>query len=339
MTSQQKVLRVGTAALLLAISLRLFSQGGSPFFAHYKENPQLFSFLVYLQTGRVVRYPDFPEPQTPQAPDPNTGTTIFPEDSGNPMLPAFSAQDLQVLSLTYGCDYRPDLEPLLLSPLSWDLCTDAPTVLIVHTHATESYERSPQEFYEENAPYRTLDTRYNMISIGEELTRVLEAGGIHVIHDKTLHDYPSYNDAYSHTRASIAKYLEQYPSIRMVLDLHRDASDGENGNQLTTSATVGGQASSQLMLVVGTDASGNYHPNWQENLSLALKLTAMLEQKSPGITRPINLRAQRFNMDMTPASLLVEVGGAGDSHPQAILAANALGQSILALAKGTASSQ
>jgi hypothetical protein len=64
-------------------------------------------------------------------------------------------------------------------------------------------------------------------------------------------------------------------------------------------------------------------------------MTSLLEQQNPGITRPINLRAQRFNMDLTPASLLVEVGAAGDSHQQALLAVNALGQTILALAKGT----
>jgi len=334
MDSQRKVLWAGTAALCIAIFLRLLSQGGSPFFAQSGEHSQLLSFLVYLQTGRMVRYPAQTQPDTP----PQISTPDAPGNSYNPdgaVLPVFSADDLQGLTLTYGCDYRPALEPLLLSPLRWDLQKDGPTVLIVHTHATESYEKAPGESYKEDAPYRTLDNHYNMISIGEELTQVLEAGGISVIHDKTLHDYPSYNGAYSHARSAIAAYLEQYPTISMVLDLHRDASDGEKGNQLTTSATVGGQLSSQLMLVVGTDASGNHHPAWRENLSLALKMTSLLEQQNPGITRPINLRAQRFNMDLTPASLLVEVGAAGDSHQQALLAVNALGQTILALAKGT----
>jgi stage II sporulation protein P len=109
----------------------------------------------------------------------------------------------------------------------------------------------------------------------------------------------------------------------------------DNGQQLTTSATVGGQPASQIMLVIGTDASGNHHPNWQQNLSLALKLTAQLEKENPGITRPIYLRSERFNMDLTPGGLLVEVGASGDTHNQAVIAANALANAILALSKGT----
>jgi stage II sporulation protein P len=103
---------------------------------------------------------------------------------------------------------------------------------------------------------------------------------------------------------------------------------------MVTSATVGGQHSAQLMMVVGTDAGGNLHPNWQENLSLALKLTVLLEQENPGICRPINLRSERFNMDLTHGSLLVEVGAAGNTREEALIAANALAQAVLALSQG-----
>ena len=172
-----------------------------------------------------------------------------------------------------------------------------------------------------------------MLSIGKEIARVLEAGGIRVLHDPTLHDDPNYNTAYSAARATIQRYLALYPSIQLVLDIHRDAS-GDDNDQMVTSATVGGQKCAQLMLVVGTDAGGNVHPNWQENLALALKLTAVLEQENPGICRPINLRSERFNMDLTLGSLLVEVGAAGNTRQEALIAANALAQAVLALQKG-----
>ena len=172
-----------------------------------------------------------------------------------------------------------------------------------------------------------------MLSIGDEIARVLEEGGVGVIHDRTLHDYPDYNNSYNLARDTIEGYLEKYPSIQIVLDIHRDASDSPDG-QLVTSAIAGGQRSAQLMMVVGTDAGGNHHPNWQENLSLALKLTALLEQTNPGISRPIDLRKERFNMDLTAGSLLVEVGAAGNTHSEALIAANALAQSILALQGG-----
>ena len=326
MNRHTHALRLGAAVILFSVILRLFGGG---FFVSIKDDPRLLSLLVYLQTGRVVHWVELTQPET-QPP-----ATTEPVQTQPPAeRPVFSEQDLQNVEVSYGCDYRPDLEGLLLSPLNWDLKGEAPTVLIVHTHATEGYTKQPGESYQELYEYRTLDTDYNMVSIGAEVARILEAGGVGVIHDRTLHDAASYNDSYSAARESIQRYLQEYPSIQMVLDIHRDASDGVGG-QLTTAATVGGERSAQLMVVVGTDATGNYHPAWRENLALGLKLTAILEQTDPGLTRPVNLRAQRFNMDLTPGSLLIEVGAAGNSHAEALTAAGALAKAILALAGGT----
>ena len=124
--------------------------------------------------------------------------------------------------------------------------------------------------------------------------------------------------------------MQEYPEICLVLDLHRDAGVGDYGS-LVTAATVGGQKSAQIMMVVGTDGSGKIHPNWQDNLSLALKLSALLERENPGITRNIELREQRFNMDLSPGSLLVEVGAAGNTLQEAKIAANALALAVLEL--------
>ncbi len=330
MDQQRSIIRMGAFVIVLATVLRLSGGGFFQPLGKLLKDSTVQSFLIYLQTGRLVR----PSPQTP-APS-QTLQTQPPEPTQSQPAQAlhFSADELQSISVSYRCDYRPELAPLLVQPLSWSLRSDEPTVLILHTHATEGYTQTPDSQYEEDAAYRTLDERYNMIAIGQELKRVLEAGGISVLHDRTLHDYPSYNGSYDNARATIQEYLRQYPSIQMVLDLHRDASDGANGSQLTTSGTVGGQPSSQLLMVVGTDASGSSHPNWRQNLSLALKLSALLEREDPGLTRPVSLRSSRFNMDLTPGSLLVEVGAAGDTQQQALLAANALGRAILSIAQG-----
>lgn len=333
MDHHRQVIRMGAAVILVAVFLRLLGGGFFRPIETLLQNSRVQSFLIYLQTGRIVRLPE-PVP-APTAPD-NTGSdtpniTEPPQDT----LPVFSAEDLEAISVSYLCDYRPDLQSLITAPLSWDLTGSEPTVLIIHTHATEAFTQTPGTEYVEDAAYRTLDERYNMVSIGEEVKRVLETGGVSVLHDRSYHDYPSYNGSYGNARISIEEYLRQYPSIQMVIDIHRDASDGSDGTQLTTSATVGGQESSQMLVVVGTDAGGNYHPEWQKNLSLALKLHAVLERSDPGITRPVSLRSSRFNMDLTAGSILIEVGAAGDTHEKAIIAANALGQAILKLAKGT----
>lgn len=325
MFQRKEVISVGICALVLALVLRMVSAVGIlPL-----QNSDMLSLLVYLQTGRVVRYPSSSEPQTPQATTPVATQPATPQPAGLTL----TAEDAALVELNDLVDYQPDIESLLLSPLDWDLTGDAPTVLILHTHATESYTKQPGEIYEEDSDYRTFNASYNMLSIGEELTRVLTAGGISVLHDRTLHDYPSYNGSYDHARQTISAYLDIFPSITMVIDLHRDAMDFEQDPQLTTLATIGGQRSAQLMLVAGTDHNISYS-HWEENLAMGVKLTAVLEKMYPGITRPIQLRAQRFNLDMTPGSILVEVGANGNTHTEAVTAVRALGAAILAMAQG-----
>ena len=280
----------------------------------------LVSAVLFLETGRIAAVEETLPSDAPTEP-----TIAATEPTEPPPRLQFAQADLAEIRMHYGCDYRPDLSALLTKPLEWDLTGSEPTVLIIHTHATESYEGTEG--------YHSRDPSENMVSIGAEIARVLEAGGIRVLHDPTLHDDPNYNTAYSAARATIQRYLSLYPSIQLVLDIHRDASD-DYDDQMVTTATAGGQKCAQLMLVVGTDAGGNVHPNWQENLALALKLTAVLEQENPGICRPVDLRRERFNMDLTAGSLLVEVGAAGNTRQEALIAANALAQAILTLQKG-----
>ncbi len=305
-------LAIGTCALILCLQ-----SGALQLFAAALCQEEVLSVLLFLETGRVFHSP---APAPTEAPAPAPPPTVPTKPTDTPVFSADMSVDIQ-----YTCDYRPDLSALLTRPLDWSLRSDAPTVLILHTHATEGYSGTKG--------YRSLDEAENMLAIGGEIARVLEAGGIRVLHDKTYHDHPDYDGSYGAARNTIREYLSQYPSIQMVLDIHRDASDTTSG-QLTTSATVGGQDSAQLMMVVGTDAGGKYHPGWQNNLSLALKLSVLLEQENPGICRPVNLRSERFNMDLTAGSLLVEVGAAGNTAQEAEIAANALAQAILTLADG-----
>ena len=325
-------LRIGAAAILCALLLRL---GGSGLLRHAGKilaEPTIASWMIYLETGRTVRFS--PSSEDREVFSLESHTPDFAVDTQDmTVLPSFTGEDGAAVNIKYNCTYRPDVEKLITEPLSWDLTGQEPTVLILHTHATESYTKSAGERYTETSAFRTLDESYNMISVGAHLTQLLEAGGVGVIHDRTLHDYPSYSGSYNHARKSIAQYLEEYPSIRLVLDLHRDAS-GDNSNQMRTRAEVDGKESAQIMLVVGTSGSGLKHPNWEQNLALGLKLHTQLERTAPGITRYVNLRAQRFNQDMSPGCLIVEIGAAGNTHAEALVATEVLAESILALAEG-----
>ena len=334
MNHQSRCLRVGAAAILCAIIFKLGLGGIWEPLGEFLARPTISSWLIYLETGRIVRFSPSPEEIPLFAHE--SATPIF-EEVPEATMPVFSAQDMALVTMKYFCAKDPDLEALIRQPLTWNLASGEPTVLILHTHGTESYTQSPGETYKESSAFRTLDESYNMVSLGDFLAHALEAAGIGVIHDRSLHDYPSYSGSYSSARKSISAYLKEYPTIQLVLDLHRDAS-GDDKNQLKTAATVDGVKSAQLMLVVGTNGSGLSHPHWEENLSLALKLYAQLERNAPGICRYISLRAQRFNQDQHPGALIVEIGGAGNSHAEAITATSVLAQAVIDMAKGVETS-
>lgn len=327
MEPEQRSLRIGAAAVVCAVILRLMSSGAFAPLGRVLAQPEVAAFLMYLETGRVIRVPPPEEPPAVME-ETQPPTEAIPEISA----PCFAAEDAASVSIRYRCDYRPDIEALLLKPMTLELIGDGPRVLILHTHTTESYTKTPGQRYEESPKYRTLDGGYNMLSIGDKVAQVLEDAGIAVIHDRELHDYPSYNGSYSDSQEAIQRYLAEYPTISMVLDLHRDAIEDSSGMRLSTKATVDGQSSAQLMLVMGTDAGGLQHPNWQENLSVAVKLYVLLERSWPGICRPISLRTQRFNQNESTGAMLIEVGAAGNTQQEALVAAEALAKAILDLA-------
>ena len=198
---------------------------------------------------------------------------------------------------------------------------DGPQVLIVHTHGSEAYTMPAGEGYESSGENRTLDNNYNVVRVGEEIAAVLAEYGIATVHDRTLYDYPQYNGAYGRSLEGIESYLEKYPSVSFVLDIHRDAITDAQGQiyKVISETEEGGAA--QLTLVMGSDGSGLSHSEWRENLKLAVAVQQCLLEKHPTLMRPILLRNSRYNQHATAGSLLVEVGAAGNSLDEALLAA------------------
>ena len=311
----RRILRVCTVVLVGVLVLRLV--GGSLFGNGQPED--LVSALLFLQTGRVVRLADKIEKEM----DPTQPVPV--EMAVQPVI--FTAQDGDTVRVNSYSGDAVDMQKLLQTPLDWSLKGEEPTVLIVHTHASESYTNT--EGYQESSEYRTLEEAYNMVSVGAYLAQLLEAEGIHVVHDRTLHDYPSYNGSYEQSRNSVKAYLEMYPSISLVLDLHRDAMVDGTGNQIGYTVDAGQQPAAKLMLVVGA-----WNDNWQENMALAGKLHSQLEKLCPEICRPICLRSSRFNQDLSAGSLLIEVGAAGNTRQEALRSAEILAEAIVSLSSG-----
>ena len=323
MEHRNPVWRVGLAALCLAALVRLWTSGVPEQVASFLTQPDTVAFLIYLGTGRDVRFSSVSEAFSPGFMESPPPAPLQPKEQP---VPSFSEAELP--KLYYGVSKQPDVGALMERPLFWDLTGKDPTVLILHTHSTESYTKKGED-YTESAHWRTLDADYNMLSIGSHLAALLEEKGIRVLQDRTLYDHPSYNGSYTRARKAMEEYLESYPSIQLVLDLHRDASAGAGG-QMRTLAQVEGQACAQLMVVLGTN-----HADYEENLSLGLKIHSLLEEEHPGLMLPLQLRAQRFNQDLCPGALLIEVGAAGNSHEEALLAVQPLAEAIATLAKGS----
>ena len=309
---EQKAIQVGAAVLTLARLLRLGS-------AWENGKKELGRTLIFFSSGRLV---------TETMPDQTQPVPTEPvEEIAAPVFGSHEEDFVRV-----NASWEVDTLSLLRQPLNWQLKGELPTVLILHTHGTESYEADGS--YEETSPYRTLDTDHNMVSVGDRVAELLEAGGIRVIHDRELHDYPAYNDAYANSRQAASKILEENPSICLVLDLHRDAAEDENGNQKRSTVTVEGESCARLMMVMGSDKGNLSFPQWEQNLALAVKLQACLEQKYEGLCKPIQLVTSRYNQDLSTGALLIEVGTAGNTHREALTAAEYLAEGILALSGG-----
>ena len=219
-----------------------------------------------------------------------------------------------------------DKAALLLSPLPWQL-QEGPKVLIVHTHSCEAYTPTEGWEYEPTAEYRTLDTARSVVAVGGALQEALEARGIETIHDETICDYPHYNSSYAMARKQIKQWLAQYPSIVLVIDLHRDALE----QPVRETAEADGQILAPLMLVVGTDEGGLEHPGWRDNLSAALKLQALMERSCPGLMKKPSLRKERFNGDLSPGEFIIEVGSTENTLPEALAAMPYLAEGVASL--------
>lgn len=230
------------------------------------------------------------------------------------------------------------VEKILKQNWSQTLTTDSQTVqvLIMHTHTTESYEPYDRDYYDVNYSARTLDEEYNMIRVGNALARALSENGIGVVHDTTVHDYPSYNGSYDRSAETVEQWLSKYPTIKVVLDIHRDAIERTvSGETVRVKPTteIDGKKAAQLMLIAGCDDGTMGMPNWEENLRFAAALQNQLETDFPTLTRPLMFDYRKYNQNLTTGSILVEVGGHANSLDEAVYSAELLGKSLSKLLK------
>lgn len=221
------------------------------------------------------------------------------------------------------------------SPYSIVPEADGPLVLILHTHTSESYRPTADFYYEADDNDRTVDVNFNVARVGKELCDELNRLGIYSVHDETLCDYPSYNGSYKKMLSVAEEALKKNPSVKIVIDLHRDAMIKSDGTKISTVAEIAGEKAAQIMIVVGTDANGLYHPDWRKNFSLAVDLQKAFAEKYPSLARPLNVRTERFNGHISPGEILIEVGTNANTLPEALVSAKAVAEVIRTVTSGS----
>lgn len=252
------------------------------------------------------------------------------EESQHPIKEVTVSQKVE---LTNATQYAVDINELAKQELEFHLDGQEPQVLVVHTHTTEAYTDSGKTTYSSSDSDRSTDVNKNIVAVGNEVCKILEEQGIPTVHDTTVHDYPSYNGAYSRALTTIKNNLEKYPSVKIVLDVHRDGIIRADGTKLKVSADVNGEKTAQVMFVVGSNASGLAHRDWKENLKFAAKVQQQAQAMYPGLMRPINLREERFNQHMTLGSLIIEVGSNGNTLEEAVAGAKDVATALAAVIK------
>ena len=227
-----------------------------------------------------------------------------------------------------------DISALLKAKLSFKVERSAePQVLIIHTHTTESYILHDSDYYTENDEARRLSEAENMVAIGNIFEKTLTEAGIAVIHDTTIHDHPSYTGSYTRAAESIKSDLVAYPSIKVVIDIHRDAITRDT-DKVKPVAEIDGKKAAQVMLVMGSQTGGiSDFPNWQENLKLAVKYQEKMETNYPGLARYIMLNSAKYNQNLTVGSILLEVGSEANTLSEAKLGAQLSANALVELFK------
>ena len=227
--------------------------------------------------------------------------------------------------------YEPNIEELLKQKADLSIQDiSKPTILVYHSHTTESYTLLDAGYYTESLDLRSKDNAKNMVRVGNELVKYLELQGFKVIHDTDIHD-ENYSGAYESSRKNIEKYLEEYPSIEITIDVHRDDITYDNNTKVKPTATINGKKAARMMIIAGAEyGSVENYPNWEYNLRFDLAVQNKVEEMYSGLMRPMLFAERKYNMFETKNSFLLEVGTDGNTLDEACysarLFATALGE-------------
>ena len=210
---------------------------------------------------------------------------------------------------------REEMDAAVLTGMDLSMKKDpsVPQILIYHTHSQETY-----------ADYAAGNKKATVVELGNRLTVLLEEKGYQVLHDTTSYDMAAgkldRNHAYNYALDGIMGILQKYPSIQVVLDLHRDGVK----ESLHMVRTVNGKATAPIMFFNGMSQTPEgeieylKNPYKTENLAFSLQMQLLAEEEYPDLTRKIFLKGLRYNLHVRPRSALIEVGAQTNTLEEAL---------------------
>lgn len=225
--------------------------------------------------------------------------------------------------------YHPNISELLETDVTAKL-TQEPLVLVLHTHTSEGYLSESASYLEGDLGKITYtrNEEQNMLAVGKAFISALNKNGITAIHCTVMHDASGLSGSYERAAQSIQFFLTHYPSIRYVVDLHRDAILTAEGEYVRAVTEIDGKSVAQILPVVGSNAGGWEHDGWEGNLALALQMRQVLNQNDTALCRPVMLRNNTYNQEMAPYAILLEIGTGANSIDEAIAAATHAGEAF-----------
>lgn len=275
------------------------------------------------------------ETPTEDATDQESSGTLIPSNAVLIKDVDLSCRDLGASYLHNATSYLPDVPKLLEKNVSSPIAEE-PIVLILHTHTSEGYSDENADYLEGDPGEVTYtkDENRNVIAVGSTLARVLNQKGVPAIHCMGTHDESGLSGSYARSAETVRFFLEQYPSIRYVIDLHRDAILNEDGEYLRARTEEDGESLAQVMAVVGSDLGGGEAFAWEQNLAIALQLRALLNAEGGNLCRPVTLRNSSYGQNLAPYSLLLEIGTGANCVKEAERSAARVGEALAVLIRG-----
>ena len=224
--------------------------------------------------------------------------------------------------------YEPDIKDLLSQGADLKIKDKSkPTILVYHSHTTEAYALLDSGYYI-SSDARSTDNSRNVVRVGDELVKALERQGFVVIHDTEIHD-EDYNSSYDESRKSIEKYLEEYPSIEVTIDLHRDDITYQDKTKVKPTAEINGKKAARMMIISGCEYGKVVNfPDWEYNLRFDLQVQQKVNELYDGVMRPILFSQRKYNMYETHNSFLLEIGTDANTLDEACYSARLFGDAL-----------